>query len=188
MKNDNRIKITKKEIAIIKKAKEGDELAFSKLFKRYKRFVEKILINYIKDEDEAKDIANIVFLKVHNKLSTFTEYSSFGGWLRVITNRTAIDYLREHNKLEQSIENESALLLPSNSIVHAENEVADRMTYEEIVSKFSEFPEDVCKELELFYIDNLTTAQISDKLGISEGTIKSHLSRARTKLKKLFNR
>ena len=88
-------RITSTEIEIIKKAQAGDELAFNALFNKYKGFVENILFQYIKDMDEAKDIANIVFLKVYNKLSTFTDYSSFGGWLRIITNRTAIDYLRE---------------------------------------------------------------------------------------------
>lgn len=187
MKNNNTQKITEKEIAIIKKAKEGDEKSFNKLFKKYKKFVEGVLYSYLNDMDEAKDIANIVFLKVYNKLASFTEYESFGGWLRIITNRTAIDYLRERKKKEVYVDDESVLLPLSKAAKHTEYEVADRMTYEQIISEFKKFPDNVCKELEMFYVDNLTTEQISEKLRIPEGTIKSHLSRARSKLKTILN-
>ena len=87
-------RITEKEIGIIKRAQAGEELAFNQLFKKYKGFVTHLLYQYLKDYDEAKDVTNIVFLKVHDKLSKFVEYDSFGGWLRIITNRTAVDYLR----------------------------------------------------------------------------------------------
>ena len=88
-------KITQEEIRLIKDAKAGNILAFNKLFYRYKGFVDNVLYQYIKDYDEAKDITNIVFLKVYEKLSTFVASDYFGGWLRIIANRTAIDYLRK---------------------------------------------------------------------------------------------
>ena len=87
-------RITPEEVEIIKSAQAGNISAFNKLFHRYKGFVDTILYYYLKDMDEAKDITNIVFLKVYEKLSQFTDYDSFGGWLRILTNRTAIDYLR----------------------------------------------------------------------------------------------
>ena len=71
-------RITPEEVGIIKRAQAGDELAFNTLYKRYKGFVENLLFQYLKDMDEAKDVANIVFLKVYDKLSKFTAYDSFG--------------------------------------------------------------------------------------------------------------
>ena len=94
-------RITQSEIETIKEAQKGNELAFNKLFNRYKEFVDNVLFHYVNDMDEAKDLTNVVFLKVHQKLSTFTDYSSFGGWLRIIANRTAIDYLRKVKKYWQ---------------------------------------------------------------------------------------
>ena len=95
-------RITASEIQLINQAQKGNMLAFNKLFARYKEFVDNILFAYVKDMDEAKDLTNVVFLKVHQKLSTFTDYSSFGGWLRIIANHTAIDYLRKMK--EKSVE------------------------------------------------------------------------------------
>ena len=87
-------KITEKEIAVIKRAKAGDESAFTWLFNNYKTFVETQLNLYFNDMDEARDFTNEVFLKVYQNLSKFTQYSSFGGWLRILTKNMAIDYLR----------------------------------------------------------------------------------------------
>ena len=70
-------RITQSEIETIKEAQKGNELAFNKLFNRYKEFVDNVLFCYVNDMDEAKDLTNVVFLKVHQKLSTFTDYFSF---------------------------------------------------------------------------------------------------------------
>lgn len=185
MKNPN---ITPEEIGIIKKAQAGDISAFNKLFKKYKRFVDHVLFSYIKDMDEAKDITNIVFLKVFNKLSTFTDYSSFGGWLRIIANRTAIDYLRQTAIKNQVFEdNENKIQLPE-FYGRNENDLINQMTYDQIIKEFKNLPENHRKVNELFYVNNMKIPQIGKTLRMSEGTIKSILSRTRNKLKKRFNK
>lgn len=176
-------KITQEEIDLIKDAKAGNMLAFNKLFKLYKDFVDKVLYSYIKDFDEAQDITNVVFLKVYNKLSLFTDYSSFGGWLRTIANRTAIDYLRkikDKNNLLGYDDNN----ISSDRIDPYENDVVTQLTYERLLKEFDQLRpihKQICL---LFYQDNLTVEQISKSLNLSQGTIKSILSRTRNKLKK----
>lgn len=177
--------ITKEEVEIIKSAQAGNILAFNKLFNRYKTFVDNVLFTYLKDMDEAKDLTNIVFLKVYEKLSTFTEYSSFGGFLRIIANRTAIDYLR--SKKLKTIEDENDRLSLNSSISSNEDELVNRLSYDEIVDSFKIFPEHMQRILELFYVENMTVDQIGQSLSISTGTIKSILSRTRKKLQKQFN-
>lgn len=175
-------KITLDEIGIIKKAQAGDQLAFSKLFKRYKGFVESVLYQYIKDKDESKDIANIVFLKVYNKLSTFTAYESFGGWLRIIANRTAIDYLRRV-KEENNLSDQEDRLSSQETVASAEDDLINRMMYEGLVAEFNKLSPTTCKVCQLFYVEGLTVEQISKNLRIPTGTIKSMLCRTRRKLK-----
>lgn len=179
-------RITQQEIAVIKAAQEGDIKAFNRLFRKYKSFVDHILFSYIKDMDEAKDITNIVFLKVFHKLSTFADYDSFGGWLRIIANRTAIDYLRNTKNNPTVIENIDARLAYINSISSDETELVNRVTSEQLLKEFKKFPKIVQRVCEMFYVDNLTIKQISEALKIPEGTIKSHLSRTRSKIKKQF--
>lgn len=180
-------RITSEEVGIIKRAQAGDESAFSALFHRYKGFVDNLLFQYIKDMDEAQDVTNIVFLKVHDKLSMFTEYDSFGGWLRILTNHTAIDYLREM-KNKSTVLGDSDSRLPSEETSGStEDDLVNRMTYDQILAEFDKFPETTCKVLKLFYVNNMTVEQIHEKLNVPTGTIKSMLSRTRRKIKKSLN-
>lgn len=177
-------KITPEEVGIIKKAQAGDESAFSALFHKYKGFVDNLLFQYIKDMDEAKDVTNIVFLKVHDKLSMFTAYESFGGWLRILANRTAIDYLREMKNKSIVLGDKDGRLPNEEPSSSLENDLINRMTYKQILAEFDKFPETTRKVLKLFYANNMTVEQISEKLNVPTGTIKSTLSRTRRKIKK----
>lgn len=180
-------RITSEEIEIIKKAQAGNELAFNTLFRKYKGFVEQILFQYIGDMDEAKDIANVVFLKVYDKLSTFTDYDSFGGWLRIITNRTAIDYLRETRNKRIVLGSEGDRLSLDEAKGYAEEDLVNQLTYNQLLDEFQKLPESTRKVFMLFYKENLNISEISKALKIPKGTIKSTLSRTRRKLKRSIN-
>ena len=176
-------RITQEEIALIKSAQAGNISAYNKLYNKYSGFTTNLLYKYIKDFDEARDINNIVWFKVYRKLSKFTDYSSFGGWLRILTNRTAIDYLR---KLKPSVyipEN-----LENNEVRQVDDgeSAAESTSYQQILEVIKQFPEDVRRIFNLYYVEHLTVSEISDVTKIPEGTIKSHLSRKRNLIKKLL--
>lgn len=179
-------RITQEEIEIIKNIKNGNERAFSTLFNKYKSFVENILFGYLKDIDEAKDITNIVFLKVYNNLSSFTDYSSFGGWLRTITNNTAIDYLRKIKNKNLLIGENEIKLVSLKSDISDDFDVIDKITYDQILKEFDKLPQTTCKVCRMFYINNYTVEQISKKLKMPTGTIKSMLFRTRKHIQKQF--
>jgi RNA polymerase sigma-70 factor (ECF subfamily) len=180
-------RITSEEVGIIKRAQAGDESAFNTLFYKYKHFVETLLFQYVKDMDEAKDLTNVVFLKVYDKLSLFTAYESFGGWLRILTNRTAIDYLRE-TKNKNNILNDTDDRLPSiPDSISPEDGLVNRMTGEWLKAEFKKYPETTQRIFHLFYVKGLTVEQISKTLNVPTGTIKSTLSRTRRKIKKSLN-
>lgn len=176
-------RITPEEIALIKDAQAGNELAFNKLFEKYKRFVFIVLNQFINDEDESKDLVNIVFLKVYNKLSTFKEYDSFGGWLRIISNRTAIDYLRKTSNMNQQLDEDSMRLMQYNSTPSLENELVNHISCERIFKEIENLPKDARMVFKLFYKNDLTVDQIANRLKMPKGTVKSHLSRSRKRIK-----
>lgn len=179
--------ITEEEVGMIKRAQAGDKLAFNRIFRKYKTFVENVLFHYLKDMDEAKDITNIVFLKVYEKLSTFTAYNSFGGWLRTIANNTAIDYLRATNKSSISFSSKENNISSSNEDYSSGDEIINHLTYKQILELFDKLPE-LKKEICLmFYQDRMTVKDISKTLNVPTGTIKSVLSRTRKKIKQQLN-
>lgn len=176
-------KITDEEIALIKSAQAGEMSAFNKLYHKYSGFTTNLLYRFLKDYDEARDINNIVWDKVYRKLSKFTNYSSFGGWLRVLTNRTAVDYLRKL-KPDKNVPESSMSFAFDPQDVSYDQSTVDETDYNRIVAMFKQFPEDVRRVFELHYVEHLTVKEISDILKMPEGTIKSHLSRKREQLKK----
>lgn len=178
----NTPKITPEEIGIIKDAKAGKESAFNMIYYKYKEFVISLLYQYLNDMDEAKDLSNIVFLKVYQKLSKFTDYSSFGGWLRILTKNTAIDYLRTlKNKAISIDDQENGIQLSNISDVADENR---SLTYTNLIEMFDGLPETNKKVVKLYYESGMTVAQISKAMNVPVGTIKSYLYRTRNNLKK----
>ena len=175
-------KITPEEIKVIKAAQEGNTLAFNRIYKKYKSFVSKILYSYIKDKDEANDIANIVFLKVYEKLEKFTAYDSFGGWLRIITNNTAIDYLRRTKYVPIVSDTLDSRLVSNVPADSNETDLVNRLTYEQLLEEFNALSEHAQKVCKLFYLDNMTSKDIGKTLKMSENTVKSHLRRSRQRL------
>lgn len=180
-------KITEEEIRLIKDAKAGSESAFNHIFKKYKSFVDNLLFQYIKDMDEAKDLTNIVFLKVHDKLSKFTKYDSFGGWLRILAKNTAIDYLRTIKTVQISTDDEQHQVQLQAPGGDSETLATNRMTYDYLVSLIDELPESYRAPCKLFYIQNMTVAQISKALNIPSGSVKSALYRMRKYITKKLN-
>ena len=180
-------RITLEEVGIVKRAQAGDESAFNVLFKKYKRFVERIIYHYIHDMDEAKDLTNIVFLKVHQKLSTFTDYDSFGGWLRIIANRVALDYLRSTRRKKILLGKEDIEPTYADPNPTTEDDLVNHFVYESLLDEFKKLPSDRKKVMYMFYVDHMTVSQISKTLSIPTGTIKSWLSRTRKRVKKQLN-
>jgi RNA polymerase sigma-70 factor (ECF subfamily) len=179
-------KITPEEIKLIKDAKAGSISAFNRIFYRYKPFVENLLFKYLKDMDESKDLANEVFLKVYEKLSQFTAYNSFGGWLRILTKNTAIDYLRTlNNRTDVSTDNEDKKLQLPNESEDNEISITNKMTYDYLISLIDTIPPSYRESCKLFYIENMTVADIAKALQIPTGTVKSNLFRMRKQLQKL---
>jgi len=178
-------RITPEEIKTIKDAKAGSMKAFNRIFYRYKPFVESLLYQYLKDMDEARDLTNVVFLKVYDKLSKFTEYDSFGGWLRILSKNTAIDYLRVISKKTDVSIVDDARMSQLQNVNGDDLSITDKMTYDYLISLIDTLPPSYRESCKLFYVDNLTVAQISEALRIPPGTVKSNLFRMRKHFQKL---
>lgn len=183
----NNPKITPEEIGIIKRAQAGDMSAFNQIFYMYKGFVEGLLHVYIGDWDEAKDLANIVFLKVHDKISKFVNYNTFGGWLRILTKNIAIDYLRTVKSNYVSVDDTEKKVQLRSSNVDSEVNNVDKLVYQDILDLVEEYPPLYRKVFKMFYVDDISVDEISETQNIPSGTIKSILFRMRKQLRKQLN-
>jgi RNA polymerase sigma-70 factor (ECF subfamily) len=144
---------------------------------------------YTSREEDASEILNDGFLKIFKEIHHFKPaytdvVSSFKGWLRKIMVYTAIDHFRKNNKHQNISELDTAIIhLP------AENETAvDKISYDEIIRFIQDLSPAYRTVLNLFVVEGFSHEEISKQLGISVGTSKSNLAKARKQLQKILFR
>lgn len=144
---------------------------------------------YTSNHEDAIEILNDGFLKVFKEIHHYSPaysdvVSSFKGWLRKIMVYTAIDHFRKNQKHKVLTDLDNVVYQ-----VEAANEDAiDKLSHEEIIRAIQELSPGYRTVLNLFIIDGLSHEEISNQLGISTGTSKSNLSKARRQLQKILFR
>lgn len=142
----------------------------------YGRFAPKmyaVCLRYAGNADDAQDILQDGFVKVYKNLARFRGEGSFEGWVRRIFVNTAIEHLRRKTYLKPIAEKEE------NTIPNKEKSVLDKLGEKDIMKLISELSPGYRTVFNLYVVEGYTHREIGDMLGISEGTSKSQLARAR---------
>jgi RNA polymerase sigma factor (sigma-70 family) len=155
------------------------------LFEKYYSKMFAICVRFSQNEDEAKDILQEGFIKAFEGIKKFKAESSLSTWLSRIMVNQAIDYLKARNKNMFSSIGENMLAIPDSTSF--EEELVKDLSPEEVLGLLQKLPDGYRTIVNLYAVEGLSHRQISKELGISEGTSKSQLSKARTFLKKLVN-
>ena len=142
---------------------------------------------YAGNQDDSLEILNDGFLKVfrevhHYKPSYNDVIGSFKGWIRKIMVYTAIDHYRKQHKHRMVTELETVVY----QIPSLNESALDKISHEEIIRAIQDLSPGYRVVLNLFIIEGLSHDEISKKLGISEGTSKSNLAKARKQLQKIL--
>ena len=144
---------------------------------------------YTSNQEDAVEILNDGFLKIFREIHHYQPayadvVSSFKGWLRKIMVYTAIDHFRKNQKHKIVTELDSVVYQ-----VEAVNEDAiDKLSHDEIIRAVQELSPGYRTVFNLFIIEGLSHDEIATRLGISTGTSKSNLSKARRQLQKILFR
>jgi RNA polymerase sigma-70 factor, ECF subfamily len=78
-------------VALVREAQAGDRVAFGQLFERFERHVFAVALRRLGDYNEAQELTQDVFVQAMQKIGQLREPQAFGGWLRAITHRMAIN-------------------------------------------------------------------------------------------------
>jgi len=153
---------------------------FGELYDRYNDKVYHKCLSFAKNSDEAKDLLHDIFLKVFNKLSSFTGRSSFSTWLYSITYNYCVDYARKRNKTRnESIDDKWDI---SDVDDHAQ-EVALMQLRAERLSIVLDTVDPKNKALLLMkYQDGASIQEITEMLSLSESAVKMRLKRAKAEV------
>lgn len=133
-----------------------------------------VCLRYSNTYDEAKDILQDGFIKVFTKMGQFGFQGSFEGWMKRIFVNTALEYYRSQKNHMYHDDVTSAF-----EVQHQDHTI-DKISQQEILAIIRGMAPGYRNVLNLYIIEGYSHAEIAEMLGISEGTSKSQLSRART--------
>jgi RNA polymerase sigma-70 factor, ECF subfamily len=154
------------------------------LFKLYYGKMMGVCMRYAKDQDEAQDMVQNGFIKIFNKLDVYNFEGSLEGWIRRIMVNTAIDQIRKNKRDPFSIEDDSRIQNVEEDLPFSEEDDHDvKIKAETAIKAISALSPAYRTVFNLYVVEGFTHKEIAEYLGISEGTSKSNLAKAKQKLK-----
>ncbi len=170
---------------LIERIVAGDEQAFRELVENNQRLVTHIVFRMIDRVADREDLCQEVFMRVYRALPRFEHGSKLSTWIASITFNTCVNHMEKSRPAlwgdlsdsdEQMDEFQASGPMPDEA---AElDDISQRLKLE-----ISALPPRYRAIITMFHLDDMTYLEIADATGLPEGTVKSHLFRARKLLK-----
>ena len=158
---------------IINGCLKGDRKSQELLYKMFSTRMFGLCLQYADNQDDAADILQEGFIKVFRKLEQFGGKGSFEGWIRRIMINTALEKYRSQVILQRVDDVRNEIHEASDDGIFSE------LTSDELVALIQTLSPKYRMVFNLYAIEGYNHKEISEELGISVGTSKSNLSRAR---------
>ncbi len=176
------------DVDLIQRTLDGDQDAFTKLVNKYQKWVHALIWRKIGDFHIAEELTQDVFLKVYKRLSTLKRPDHFPSWLYVIATRRCIAWLRKKRVSIKSLDAMPTAQLEELCYTQYERNHLEAAAIEQrrelVKSLLKKLPESERTVVTLFYLAEMSGAEISQFLGVSPNTVRSRLHRARQRLEK----
>ena len=159
-----------------KRDRQSQKMVYQKLY----GFSMKICLRFAKKQGEAAEIVNDGFLKAFTNIDKYDENWSFKTWLSRIMHNASIDYYRANLKWSQMEP------LDQSDFFRHEASVERKLGYEDLLEKIRQLPPAYRMVFNLYAIDGYTHEEIANMIGITAGTSRSNLYKARQKLQQML--
>ena len=175
------------DLELAARCRAGDADAFEELYRQHARRLFSLVVRMVGSAQDAEDLVQEVFLQAHRKLAGFRGESTLGTWLYRLTMNHCLDHLRgrqaKMNRATGSLDDEDAIepMAPAPMVPQA----ISRLDLERAIDAL---PPGSRAVFLLHDVEGFEHREIADILGISEGTSKSQVHKARLKLRTLLRR
>ena len=159
-----------------------DDAAFETLLRTHEALVVRTALRLLGNRQDAQDAAQDVFLRLHRRLGKIDDSRNVPGWLYRVTVNVCRDILRKRTS-DDSLD-DAKLAVPSS----AEADHAREQQRKLIGDALRTLPEKERAALTLRDLEGLPTREVAQILGSSEATVRSQVSAARLKIKKILRR
>ena len=176
--------------SLVRGAQRGDPQAFRALVERYQRRVYQLALGMVRDPDEAMDITQETFVRVHRYLPSFKGDSSFFTWTYRIATNLCLDAARKRglrNRVamdEQDAEIEARMDPPSAALAGPQRAALNAELKVKIEEALQDLSENHRAILLLREVEGLSYEELAHTLGIRKGTVMSRLFHARLKMQR----
>jgi RNA polymerase sigma-70 factor (ECF subfamily) len=172
----------------IEQVKKGNTHAFKFIVANHQKLVVHIVGRIVLEHDEIEDVCQEVFIKVYQKIAEYKGESRFSTWIASIAYHQSLNYLRKKRRLNETSFDDEASILNITTTFTPEQIFENREMKRYVKSLVESLPLAYRTVITLFYLEEFSYTEIVQITGIAEGTIKSHLFRARNLLKeKMIN-
>jgi len=157
----------------------GDRVMQEELYNRFAPKMYAVCLRYANNSDDAQDLLQEGFIKVYKNIQRFRAEGSFEGWIRRVFINSSIEHLRKKSaKLMTVTEKEEG------TIEDSDISALDTMAEKDIIKLIQDLSPGYRTVFNLYVIEGFAHKEIAEQLGISEGTSKSQLARAKSILQK----
>lgn len=173
---------------LVRRSQGGDQFAFASLVERYGGQAFAVAYAILRDRDEAEDAVQEAFIKAFRYISRLEDPDRFGGWLRSIVRQECCGFLRRcrHRLALLAALARDRLHLDGHAPEGLPGSVAYRKELWDLC--ISGLPDRAREIVILHYGEGLSCKQIANLMGIREGTVKSHLFKARRRIEAQLRR
>ena len=161
---------------------QGDRRMQRELYNRFAPKMYGVCLRYATNAEEAEDVLQEGFIKVFKKISSFRSEGSFEGWIRRVFVNTAIEHYRKRLYLQPITEREE------DTVEGNYLSVLDNLAERDIIKLVQQLSPGYRTVFNMYVVEGYSHKQIAEELGISEGTSKSQLSRAKQILQELVKK
>lgn len=166
----------------IDKVLAGDSSAFAVLVERHKNNVFNICIKILRNREEAEEVAQDIFLKVFEKLTTFKKEAKFSTWLFRIAYNISISQQRKIRVKQFEIDDYIIETYTEDELIETLNQESTQEREKRLKSAIAKLESDQQLLLQLYYDNDMPVMDVAEITNLSESNVKVKIHRARQKL------
>lgn len=169
------------EAEIVQRCLQNDTPAQNELYRRFAGKMMGVCMRYTRNREDAADVLQDSFVKIFINLKSFKGDGAFEGWMKRIIINTALKHYHKNLKYKEESDIDAAYDIGFDS------NIVSNISAGEVMKLVQQLPDGYRTIFSLYVIEGYQHNEIGEMLGISEGTSKSQLSRARNFLMKNIN-
>ena len=171
---------------IVDKVLNGDKNAYAILVERYKDKVFSLVVGILRNDDQAGELVQEIFIRAYTALNKFRKESKFSTWIYRIAYNATISETRKKRQKARSYDEQVERMILVDPTALVENEELMEHRKKLLHKALQQLSPEDRMILMLYYFDDLPVEEISKTAGLTKANVKVPLFRLRNKLKEMM--